>query len=188
MILRHALLATACGLALAACGNDPASAAPEAATPSTAQAPADTAAAAPADPADAMPTDAAVAGECTTVLEGNDAMQFDKDAITVPSSCTGFTITLRHVGTLPVTAMGHNVVIAPAADMDAVATEGMAAGPDNAYVKPGDPRVVAHSGLVGGGQETTVTFDVADITGGDFMFFCSFPGHPAMMRGTIAVQ
>jgi len=56
-------------------------------------------------------------------------------------------------------------------------------------VKAGDTRVVAHSDVVGGGQSTSVTFDVAKIkSGGPFVFFCSFPGHSALMKGPISVQ
>src|SRR5690606_15056711 len=61
-------------------------------------------------------TAAAVSG-CATEIEGNDRMQFSVNSITVPSSCSEFTITLRHTGQLPVAAMGHNVVITSEADM-----------------------------------------------------------------------
>ena len=115
-------------------------------------------------------------------------MQFDVGSITVPASCSQFTINLTHVGKLPVAAMGHNVVITKASDMQAVAADGMAAGADADYVKPDDPRVIAHTELVGGGQSTSVTFDVARIKdGGPYEFFCSFPGHSAVMKGTIGV-
>lgn len=125
---------------------------------------------------------------CSTTIEGNDAMQFNVGSITVPASCTNFTITLKHVGQMPVAAMGHNVVIARASDMQAIAADGMAAGAAAKYIKPGDTRVIAHSDTIGGGQTTSVSFDVGKIKeGGPFEFFCSFPGHSALMKGTIAV-
>ena len=80
--------------------------------------------------------------------------------------------------------MGHNVVITKTADLQPVATEGMSAGLANNYVKPGDQRVLAHTKIVGGGESTEVTFSTANMkAGGDYSFFCSFPGHWAIMKG-----
>jgi azurin len=116
-------------------------------------------------------------------------MQYDVGSITVPASCTEFRITLKHTGKLPVAAMGHNVVVTRMADMQAVAADGMSAGLAADFVKPDDPRVIAHTALVGGGQTTSVSFPVSKIQGnGPYEFFCSFPGHSALMKGTIAVQ
>lgn len=206
MSIRITLLATACMLAVSACGDRSTPAAQDttapAATPADSTAtPADTTAsatgttapvtdtAAPspaAAPANEKP--AATVADCATTITGNDAMQFDVGSITVPASCSKFTINLTHSGKLPVAAMGHNVVITKASDMQAVAADGMAAGAGASYVKPDDPRVIAHSDLVGGGQSTSVSFDVSKIKdGGPYEFFCSFPGHAAVMKGTIGV-
>ena len=209
MNLKITGLSLACALALAACGDKspppasapdaPASApapvtepaAPAAQTPAPATAPAPDASTPPAADAGAAPADGkpeAVVSNCSTTIEGNDAMQFDVGSITVPSSCSEFTINLKHVGKLPVAAMGHNVVISQASDRAGVAADGMAAGVDGDYVKDGDARVIAHSDLVGGGQTTSVTFAVSKIQGaGPYEFFCSFPGHWAVMRGPIKV-
>lgn len=209
-------LSIACALALAACGGDNTPPAQDtgtpAATPATDAQPVDTATAPAATPmqpagqstppqttpdATAAPaTDTAAAdgkpeavvNNCSTTIEGNDAMQFDVGSITVPSSCSEFTINLKHVGKLPVAAMGHNVVISQASDRAGIAADGMSAGADGGYVKPDDARVIAHSDMVGGGQSTSVTFPVSAIQGaGPFEFFCSFPGHWAVMRGPIKV-
>ena len=124
---------------------------------------------------------------CATTIEGNDAMQFSADAITIPASCSKFTINLKHVGKLPVVAMGHNVVIAKAADMAAVARDGMTVAPE--HVKAGDSRIVAHTRMIGGGESASVTFDVSKLkAGGPYKFFCSFPGHLALMQGNIVAQ
>lgn len=200
MKIKIALLSAACALALSACGDqsappaDPAAAPPAqpvettpAATP--ADAPAETPAAAPADAAAQAPAadGEAVVNNCATEIEGNDAMQFNVKSITVPASCTDFTITMVHVGQMPVAAMGHNVVVTTQEDMQAVAADGMAAGLDAGYVKPDDDRVIAATDMVGGGETTSVTFSVADLQG-DYTFFCSFPGHSALMRGTLTVE
>lgn len=192
MNVKITALALTCAVALAACGNEPqppaqdttpAPAAPAAGAP-PAEAPAAPVAAAPA--ADGKP--AAVVSDCATSIEGSDAMQFNVGSITVPASCSEFTITLTHTGQMPVAAMGHNVVIAQASDREAIATDGMAAGVDGNYVKADDARVIAHTKLVGGGGTTSVTFPVSRIQGaGPYAFFCSFPGHWAVMKGTIQV-
>ncbi len=131
---------------------------------------------------------AADVANCSTTIEGNDAMQFNVGSITVPASCSEFTITLQHVGQLPVAAMGHNVVIAKASDRAGIGGDGASAGAAGGYLKDGDERVIAHSDMVGGGQTTSVTFPVSAIQGdGPYEFFCSFPGHWALMRGSIQV-
>ena len=189
MKLRTPLLAAAIVLALAACGksSEPA-AAPDALTPAAAPAPeaapAVDATAASADAAAAP--DAAAAEQCSFNLEGNDAMQYNVKNIDVPKSCTEFTINLKHTGKMPVAAMGHNVVIASAADMNGVAADGATVQPD--HVKAGDTRIFAHSGMVGGGETTSVKFEVSKIAAGGFNFFCTFPGHSALMNGTLTVK
>lgn len=198
MKIRIPLLAVACVLTLSACGEKPV----ESATPAVAAAtsnqttpeaaaevaPAPVEPSAPAPAAAGSDKPAAVVSDCATVIEGNDAMQFNVGSITVPASCTDFTITLKHTGQMPAASMGHNVVIAKAADTQGVNADGAAAGTAAAYVKPGDARVVAHTALVGGGQATTVSFPVARLQdGGPYEFFCSFPGHSALMKGSISV-
>lgn len=203
MNIKLTLLTAACALALSACGdNSPPPAAPDAAVaPPTAQpaAPADTSAAQTPAAADATPaaasrapaagSTAAVVNDCATEIEGNDAMQFNVKSIAIPASCTDFKITLKHVGKMPVAAMGHNVVITTAGDMQAVVADGMAAGIDADYVKPGDDRIIAHTALIGGGETTSTSFSVSKIQAGtEYKFFCSFPGHAALMVGTVTVE
>lgn len=121
---------------------------------------------------------------CEVTVESNDAMQYDVKEITADKSCKEFTIHLKHVGKLPVAAMGHNWVLTTSDDVEQVAQEGIAAGADNDYLKPDDNRILAHTDLIGGGEETSVTFDLSKLDqNGDYMFFCSFPGHSAIMRG-----
>ena len=191
---RHLLLAGAVALALAACGKSEAPAettapaATPAATEAPAPAPAETAPAAPAAaPAATTGSKPATVADCATPLESNDMMQYNADSITVPASCTQFTINLKHTGKLAANVMGHNVVIAKEADMAGIAADG-AADPAT-HVKAGDTRAIAHSKVIGGGESTSVSFDVAKIKdGGPFKFFCSFPGHLALMQGSIQVQ
>jgi azurin len=131
----------------------------------------------------------AQAENCTIDLKADDAMKFDKTEVTVSASCATITINLAHVGKLPATAMGHNVVIAAAGDVQAIGTAGMAAGVAANYIPAGDARVLAHTSVVGGGASTTATFPGTALkAGGDYAFFCSFPGHWAIMKGKVVVQ
>ena len=128
---------------------------------------------------------AAFAATCSVDLEGNDAMQFNKKEIDVSKSCKTFTIKLKHPGKLAKNVMGHNVVIAKTADMKGIDADGMKAGLAADYVKAGDTRVVAHSKVIGAGESTSVSFDPAKLGTDPYSFFCSFPGHSAMMKGTL---
>lgn len=195
MKLPHLMLTAACTLGLAACSDrSPPPAAETTPAPAAAPEPAPVetppaTAPAPAPAPAATDKPAAVVSNCATEIEGDDAMQYNVGSIVVPASCSEFKITLKHTGKMPVAAMGHNVVIAKAADMQAVAADGMGAGASAGFVKAGDARVIAHSTLVGGGETTSVSFAVAKIKdGGPYEFFCSFPGHAAIMKGTISVQ
>jgi len=131
----------------------------------------------------------AMAAQCDVTIEGNDAMQFNTKQIVVDKTCDEFTINLVHVGKLPKASMGHNVVVTKASDRQAVANDATKAGPANNYLPPNDARVIAATDLIGGGEKTSITFKTAALeAGGDYDFFCSFPGHWAIMNGKVVVQ
>ena len=93
------------------------------------------------------------------------------------------------VGKLPKAAMGHNWVLSKASDAQGVAADGIPAGLDKAYVKPGDARVIAHTKVIGGGETDSVSFDVSKLKAGDsYAWFCSFPGHASIMKGTLTLS
>jgi azurin len=132
---------------------------------------------------------AAFADDCATEIEGNDVMQYNKKEITVPASCKEFTVTLKHAGKMPKATMGHNWVLTKAADEKNVIKEGIAAGPSKDYIESGDSKVIAHTKLIGGGESDSVTFPVSKLTAGEaYAFFCNFPGHAAVMKGTLTVK
>ena len=126
------------------------------------------------------------ADPCQLDISGNDQMQYDKATLTVPASCKEVTLTLHPTGKLPREAMGHNWVLVNAADFNAVVTAGMAAGLANDYVQPADKRVLAHTGVIGAGQTVSVTFATSILKpGADYRYLCTFPGHNALMHGTL---
>jgi len=127
---------------------------------------------------------------CSVNVEGNDAMRYNVANIDVPKSCANFTINLKHAGKMAKNVMGHNVVVARTADMHGIDTDGIKAGLAADYVKAGDARVIAHSKVVGGGETTSVSVPVARLVaaGAPLSFFCSFPGHSALMKGTVTLK
>ena len=181
-------LISAAVIGLAACSQEAAK--PAEAPAASEAAPAETTAPADAAPAsEAAPADAAAApaaGNCATTVEANDAMQFNTKEIQVSKACKEFTITLKHTGTQPKTSMCHNIVIGKAEDMDGIFKDGVGAA-DTDYVKPDDARVVAHTKLIGGGEESSLTLDPAKLTDGEYKFACTFPGHGALMNGKVTL-
>lgn len=130
----------------------------------------------------------ALAAECKATVESTDAMQFTTKSLSVPASCKQFTITLKHTGKLPRNVMGHNLVVGKTSDLSAINADGMKAGLASQYVKPGDARVIAASKVIGGGETTTVNIPVGKLKAGEsYTYFCSFPGHFALMKGTLSL-
>lgn len=131
----------------------------------------------------------AQAENCVIDLKADDQMKFDQAEVTVSSTCKTVQIKLTHTGKLPVAAMGHNVVIAATGDIQPIGMDGQKAGAAAAYVAADDKRVIAHTPLVGGGESTTASFPGSALkAGGDYSFFCSFPGHWAIMKGKLSVK
>ena len=127
---------------------------------------------------------AAQAANCQLTVEANDMIQFNARALQVDASCNEVQLTLHHVGKLEAHVLGHDWVLARSADVSALANAGIAAGFDKGYLPQGDKRILAATKIVGGGEATTISFSTANlIPGGDYSFFCSYPGHTSMMRG-----
>lgn len=130
-----------------------------------------------------------MAAECKTTVDSTDQMSFNTKAIEIDKSCKTFTIELTHSGSLPKNVMGHNLVISKEADMQPIATDGLAAGIDKNYLKDGDARVIAHTKIIGAKETDSVTFDVSKLNASEkYGFFCSFPGHISMMKGTVTLK
>jgi azurin len=128
------------------------------------------------------------ADECSLSVEANDLMQFNVRSLQVPSSCQHVEVQLRHVGKQDAHVLGHDWVLARTADVSALTNAGMAAGFERGYLPAGDARILASTGIVGGGQAASITFSMEKLVpGGDYTFFCSFPGHAALMRGRFVI-
>jgi azurin len=123
-------------------------------------------------------------------IEGTDQMKYSIEQFSVkPGQMVR--LTLEHVGSLPASSMGHNVVIIEQGEdfMEFTAdANDQGANLDNDYLpKAVYDRVIAFTDLVGGGDSTTVEFKAPDKTG-DYPYLCTFPGHAMQMNGTMAVE
>ena len=132
---------------------------------------------------------AAFAGECDVSIEATASMAYSTKEITVNKTCKEVNLTLKNAGTMPKAVMGHNLVISKKADMQAVLADGNTAGLAKNFVKDNDDRVIAHTAVIGGGESATVKFKTDKLNTKDaFAFFCSFPGHAAVMNGVVKVN
>lgn len=119
------------------------------------------------------------------VIESNDRMQFDIKEIKVKAGET-IKLTLKHVGKMPVQAMGHNwVLLKSGIKVNEFAMEAAKAR-DNDYIPKETKDVIVYTELLGGGEEDTITFEAPEK--GTYMFLCSFPGHFGLMQGTFVVE
>ncbi|MEM1110553.1 MAG: azurin [Pseudomonadota bacterium] len=130
----------------------------------------------------------AASAQCSLDIEVGDTLKFSESELSVSSDCESVTLNLTHTGGMPKNTMGHNWVLAATGDVNALANAGLAAGLDANYVPAGDARVLAATDIIGGGESASVTFSLENMTpGGDYTFFCSFPGHWAVMKGAFKI-
>lgn len=121
---------------------------------------------------------------CEATLEATDTMQFSSKEIVADASCKEFKLTLTHTGKLPKASMGHNFVLVKTDELNTVQAEAIKAGADNHYIPADKKGVLAHTKLLGGGESDTIVIDLSKLEkGGDYTYFCSFPGHAAIMKG-----
>lgn len=125
---------------------------------------------------------ASYAKTCDVAIEGSDSMVYNKKTIEA-TGCTELKITLKHSGKLPKAAMGHNIVITSEADMKKTIDAAMKSGPAKDYAAEG---ALAATKLLGGGESDTITVSTSKFKKGTkYKFYCTFPGHSALMNGDI---
>jgi azurin len=128
------------------------------------------------------------AQDCALTIEANDQIQFLQKELRVSASCKEVSLTLKHIGQLDKNIMGHNWVLSATADYQAVAQAGQAAGAPN-FLPANDDRIIAATDIIGGGEEVSITFDTSELEpGGDYTYFCSFPGHFVLMNGKFIIE
>lgn len=128
------------------------------------------------------------AGDEATAISATDQMKFDVTDMTAKVG-QKVTITLTNDGSLPKTAMAHNLVILkPGTDAMAFAASASKRVADD-YI-PNDAQaanMIVHTKLLGPGEEDSISF--TPTAPGTYEYICTFPAHAAAgMRGKIVVQ
>lgn len=121
-------------------------------------------------------------------MEGTNQMKFTVANIEAQPR-QRIRVKLTTVSDFPKTAMAHNFVLLDAGvDATAVARASAAAS-DNEYIPPKmKDKIIAYTGLAGGGETVEVTFTVPEEPG-EYQYICSFPGHYlGGMKGTLTVK
>ncbi|MEM9327388.1 MAG: azurin [Bacteroidota bacterium] len=139
---------------------------------------------------EAAPVEEAPAAADTVFLtiEGNDLMQFNLKELKVMEGQI-VKLTLVHSGQMAVEAMGHNwILLDKGTDKGAFGQAAIAARENDYVPQEGEmaDAILAYTGLVGGGEETSVVFTAPSF--GYYDYICSFPGHYAIMQGTLVVE
>jgi len=119
-----------------------------------------------------------------TLTPVGNQMKFEQTEFTVEAG-TEVTLTFDNTATSP--AMEHNVVILTDNTQAVINRVGNAAvnAASNEYI-PEDDAILANTALAKPGETVTVTFK-APSEPGEYAYICTFPGHYAMMQGTMRV-
>lgn len=129
------------------------------------------------------------AADCNVSIDATPSMAFSAKEITIDSKCKQINLVFKNLGTLAKAVMGHNIVITKKTDMQAVLADGSEAGLSSNYLKANDSRVIANTPIIGGGESVTVKIKTDKLNSKDnYAFFCSFPGHAAVMNGVVKVN
>lgn len=118
-------------------------------------------------------------------IECTDQMKYSLDQITAKAG-QEIQLSLVHVGELDKSVMGHNFVLLKKGTNTADFAAAAAQAKDSDYIPNGGTDVLAHTGLIGGGESTELSFTAPGP--GIYDFMCSFPGHYAMMKGKLIVN
>lgn len=144
----------------------------------------------PAEPAPvAAPANPGPKGTMVIATDDNSAAQElvietkgDELAFNVAelSAKAGEQIRIKFANKATAAGMKHNVVVVKAADVEAVANAGLTAGEANGYVPNDDAKVIAAGPQLEPGASGTVL--LKGLEAGDYVIFCSFPGHYMTMQ------
>ena len=122
-------------------------------------------------------------------ISGNDTMQFDVKNFNVTAG-EKVKLIFKNSGQLPKIAMGHNLVLLKkGVSAIAFGQKALDAGANAVNPLPDSLKgdVIASTKLLGPGEQDVVSF-TAPKEKGAYEYVCTFPGHFAMMRGTMTVK
>lgn len=127
---------------------------------------------------------------CALTINGSDQIKYDKNILRINlNSCTKVTLTLNHTGKLAKQIMGHNWVLTETKHYKVLTIAALKAGPDKNYIPDDRSHILAHTKMLGGGENDTVEIDLSKLKkGGKYTYFCSFPGHASLMKGSLVIE
>ena len=116
------------------------------------------------------------------IASDGDFLAYKPDMLTCPAGAD-VRLTFHHAGMI--LSQKHDWVLVKPGTAQAVLNAGKDEGEENAYLRPGDPRVIAATPLCDKGETVSVSFVAPEP--GDYPFFCSTPGHAEDMHGILHV-
>lgn len=124
----------------------------------------------------------------TIQLKGTDDMKFSVPKILAKPG-EELTVVLTSVSSQPKTAMAHNfVLLAQGTEVSKFITAASLARKTEHIPAAFAAKILAKTGLAGGGETVKVTFK-APTTPGTYAYVCSFPGHfTGGMKGELIVK
>lgn len=132
-------------------------------------------------------TAADTAGARTIKLTASDQMRYNLTSIEAKPGET-LTVELTNTGSLPKEAMAHNWVLLKPGNDPMAFSAAAATHKDEGYIPASlKNEIIAFIPLQGPHETGSVTFKAPDQPG-EYPFLCSFPGHAALMKGTLTVK
>lgn len=122
--------------------------------------------------------------EVTIKPDTANPLAYDTKAI---SAKVGQKVKVTFNNIQPTAPMPHNFVLGKLGTKDKMMTIAMSAMTlvDKGYI-PDSPDILAHTHLLNPGTSETIEFTLP--AAGEYPFFCTFPGHAAIMNGILTAQ
>lgn len=122
--------------------------------------------------------------EVTLKPDAANPLAYDTKSI---SAKVGQKVKVTFNNTHPTLPQPHNFVLGKLGTKDKMMTIAMSAITlvDKGYI-PDSPDILAHTKLINPGQSESIEFTLT--AAGEYPYFCTFPGHVAIMNGVIIVQ
>jgi len=122
--------------------------------------------------------------EINLAAQGEDmtAIAYEPKSLSIPA---GTRVRLTFENKSAAAGMYHNFVLVNLGTGQEVATAGIKAGKENAFV-PESENVIAYSEVVDMGSSVTIEFDAP--AKGSYHYICTYPGHYPNMIGRLNVE
>ena len=126
---------------------------------------------------------------CSVDVSSSDNLKFDKNKLIIDSTCSKFAINFKHEGQMAAKTAGHNIVIVRSKDFDTVVSKiDMKLGTESGFL-PDMKEVIAKTAIIGGDSQTSIIMNASQLSKDEtYTFFCSFPGHYAIMKGNVVIN